>query len=124
LGPRLHNPLHYTLDHLAEKILHSKATLEGKRMQVIVLFADLKGLLELLADRMLLLVNYDPEYQHCWGNQTYSGFTRAKGTCALKAPGHQRKLLVDLPYRLAHRYGAALRGRSFLTALPMSQPFL
>src|SRR5712691_5223055 len=44
-------PLAYTPTHLAEKILHSKAALEGERKQVTVLFADLKGSMELLADR-------------------------------------------------------------------------
>jgi class 3 adenylate cyclase/tetratricopeptide (TPR) repeat protein len=44
-------PLSYTPEHLAEKILQSRATLEGERKQVTVLFADLKGSLELLADR-------------------------------------------------------------------------
>jgi len=37
--------------HLAEKILTSKGALEGERKQVTVLFADLKGSMELLADR-------------------------------------------------------------------------
>jgi len=37
--------------HLAGKILTSKAALEGERKQVTVLFADLKGSMELLADR-------------------------------------------------------------------------
>jgi class 3 adenylate cyclase/tetratricopeptide (TPR) repeat protein len=37
--------------HLAEKILQSRTALEGERKQVTVLFADLKGSLELLADR-------------------------------------------------------------------------
>jgi class 3 adenylate cyclase/tetratricopeptide (TPR) repeat protein len=41
----------YTPKHLAEKIRTSKATLEGERKQVTVLFADLKGSMELLADR-------------------------------------------------------------------------
>jgi class 3 adenylate cyclase len=41
----------YTPKHLAEKILSSKAALEGERKQVTVLFADLKGSMELLADR-------------------------------------------------------------------------
>jgi Double zinc ribbon/Adenylate and Guanylate cyclase catalytic domain len=41
----------YTPKHLAEKILTSKAALEGERKQVSVLFADLKGSMELLADR-------------------------------------------------------------------------
>src|SRR5262245_9399609 len=41
----------YTPQHLAEKILTSKSALEGERKQVTVLFADLKGSMELLADR-------------------------------------------------------------------------
>src|SRR5262245_47215596 len=44
-------PATYTPRHLAEKILTSKAALEGERKQVTVLFADLKGSMELLADR-------------------------------------------------------------------------
>src|SRR5262249_3106948 len=44
-------PLAYTPPHLAEKILTSKAALEGERKQVTVLFADLKSSMELLADR-------------------------------------------------------------------------
>ena len=45
------SPDAYTPKHLAEKILTSKAALEGERKQVTVLFADLKGSMELLADR-------------------------------------------------------------------------
>jgi len=41
----------YTPRHLAEKILTSRAALEGERKHVTVLFADMKGSLELLADR-------------------------------------------------------------------------
>ena len=41
----------YTPKHLAEKILNSKGSLEGERKQVTVLFADMKGSMELLADR-------------------------------------------------------------------------
>jgi class 3 adenylate cyclase len=41
----------YTPKHLAEKILTSRHALEGERKQVTVLFADLKGSMELLADR-------------------------------------------------------------------------
>jgi len=44
-------PQAYTPAHLAEKILTSRSALEGERKQVTVLFADLKGSLELLADR-------------------------------------------------------------------------
>src|SRR5262249_46397821 len=44
-------PLTYTPPYLTEKILMAKSALEGERKQVTVLFADLKGSLELLADR-------------------------------------------------------------------------
>jgi len=47
LGP----PETYTPKHLVEKILTSKSALEGERKQVTVLFADLKGSMEMLADR-------------------------------------------------------------------------
>ena len=46
-----HAPLTYTPPYLAEKILTSRSALEGERKQVTVLFADLKGSMELLADR-------------------------------------------------------------------------
>src|SRR5438094_2117905 len=49
--PRFNSPQTYTPSHLAEKILTSKASLEGERKQVTVLFVDLKGSMELLADR-------------------------------------------------------------------------
>ena len=49
--PRIASPNSYTPKHLAEKILTSKSALEGERKQVTVLFADLKGSMELLADR-------------------------------------------------------------------------
>jgi class 3 adenylate cyclase/tetratricopeptide (TPR) repeat protein len=45
------SPDSYTPKHLAERILTSKAALEGERKQVTVLFADMKGSMELLADR-------------------------------------------------------------------------
>jgi class 3 adenylate cyclase/tetratricopeptide (TPR) repeat protein len=53
-GPRsttYASPDHYTPKHLAEKILISRGSLEGERKQVTILFADIKGSLELLADR-------------------------------------------------------------------------
>src|SRR5512134_879989 len=49
--PRLVSPEAYTPRHLAQKILMSKGALEGERKRVTVLFADLRGSLELLADR-------------------------------------------------------------------------
>ena len=48
---RFASPESYTPKHLVEKILTSKSALEGERKQVTVLFADLKGSMELLADR-------------------------------------------------------------------------
>ena len=50
-GPRLASPDSYTPRHLAEKILTSRAALEGERKHVTILFADLKGSMELLTDR-------------------------------------------------------------------------
>jgi class 3 adenylate cyclase/tetratricopeptide (TPR) repeat protein len=49
--PKFGSPQSYTPTHLAQKILTSKHALEGERKQVTVLFADLKGSMELLADR-------------------------------------------------------------------------
>ena len=49
--PPFVSPEAYTPKHLAERILTAKAALEGERKQVTVLFADLKGSMELLADR-------------------------------------------------------------------------
>ncbi|MCZ6784128.1 MAG: zinc-ribbon domain-containing protein, partial [Proteobacteria bacterium] len=51
------NPRDYTPKHLADKILQSKSALEGERKQVTVLFADVKGSME-LAEQV------DPEEWH------------------------------------------------------------
>ncbi len=48
---RFASPKTYTPKHLADKILTGKAGLSGERKHVTVLFADLKGSMELLADR-------------------------------------------------------------------------
>ena len=50
-------PRDYTPRHLAEKILGSRAALEGERKQVTVLFADVKGSMD-LAEQL------DPEAWH------------------------------------------------------------
>src|SRR5262252_7552835 len=50
-APRFAAPESYTPKHLAERIINSKTALEGERKQVTVLFADVKGSMELLADR-------------------------------------------------------------------------
>jgi class 3 adenylate cyclase len=49
--PPARTPQSYIPGYLAEKMLTAKNTLEGERKQVTVLFADLKGSMELLADR-------------------------------------------------------------------------
>ncbi len=49
--PAAPSPVAYTPQHLAERIIASRGALEGERKQVTVLFADLKGSMELLADR-------------------------------------------------------------------------
>ena len=51
------NPLDYTPKHLADKILQSKSALEGERKQVTVMFADVRGSME-LAEQL------DPEEWH------------------------------------------------------------
>ena len=49
--PRFASPTSYTPLHLADKIRAARATLEGERKQVTVLFADIKGSMELFANR-------------------------------------------------------------------------
>jgi class 3 adenylate cyclase/tetratricopeptide (TPR) repeat protein len=49
--PRFASPETYTPRHLVEKILTSRGAVEGERKQVSVLVADLRGSLELLAER-------------------------------------------------------------------------
>ena len=49
--PRFVSPTSYTPQHLADKILTARAALEGERKQVTVLFADIKGSMEVFADR-------------------------------------------------------------------------
>ena len=50
-APRFASPKSYTPQHLADKILTTKDALEGERKQVTVLFADIKGSMEIFADR-------------------------------------------------------------------------
>src|SRR5579862_1777526 len=50
---RYSSPRNYTPQHLIDKILTTKAALEGERKQVTVLFADIKGSMEVITDRDL-----------------------------------------------------------------------
>src|SRR6266705_4022891 len=56
-APAPPDPRAYTPRHLAEKILGSRAALEGERKQVTVLFADVRGSMELAE-------SIDPEEWH------------------------------------------------------------
>ena len=56
-SPPERDPRSYTPKHLADKILQSKSALEGERKQVTVLFADVKGSMD-LAEQV------DPEAWH------------------------------------------------------------
>jgi class 3 adenylate cyclase len=56
-SPAAREPRAYTPRHLAEKILSSRTALEGERKQVTVLFADVKGSMELAE-------SLDPEEWH------------------------------------------------------------
>ena len=71
------DPRDYTPKHLAEKILHGKSALEGERKQVTVLFADVKGSME-LAEQV------DPEEWHRILNRFFEiltdGVHRYEGT--------------------------------------------
>jgi class 3 adenylate cyclase/tetratricopeptide (TPR) repeat protein len=49
--PLFSSPRSYTPQHLVDKILTVKTTLEGERKQVTVLFADIKGSMEVLVER-------------------------------------------------------------------------
>src|SRR5262249_32647029 len=48
---KFETPRTYTPRHLVDRILTSRSALEGERKQVTVLFADIKGSMELLATR-------------------------------------------------------------------------
>jgi hypothetical protein len=48
---RFTSPQSYTPAHLAARIIESREAIEGERKRVTALFADLKGSMELLADR-------------------------------------------------------------------------
>src|SRR5262249_46015981 len=49
--PRLTTPSLYTPRYLSDRILASRTALEGERKQVTVLFADVQGSMQMLAER-------------------------------------------------------------------------
>ena len=82
-----------TLDAIKRIILR-----ESLKQPLVVIFEDLhwidaqtQALLDLLADsiasaRVLMLVNYRPEYRHEWGNKSYYYPASARPAGAAKAP--------------------------------------
>ena len=80
-SPPERDPRAYTPKHLADKILQSKSALEGERKQVTVLFADVKGSME-LAEQL------DPE---AVAPRSSSASSRSSPTAstASKAPSNQ-----------------------------------
>src|ERR1700692_3049978 len=50
---RYSSPRNYTPQHPVDKILTTRAALEGERKQITVLFADIKGSMEVITDRDL-----------------------------------------------------------------------
>jgi len=104
--PRFASAKDYTPKHLAQKILTSRAVLEGERKQVTVLFADLKGSMELIAER-------DPEEARAILEPAPMRITRC-------APVTQRcacrRQSADLPASCAT--ATALRYRSASGSIP------
>ena len=78
-------PRDYTPKHLADKILQSKSALEGERKQVTVLFADVKGSME-LAEQV------DPEEWHIILDRFLQILTarRSRVRCCLGVPPRGR----------------------------------
>ena len=105
--PRFASPESYTPKHLAERILTSKAALEGERKQVTVLFADLKGSMELLADRdpeesRELL---DPVLEHMMeAVHRYEGTVNQVMGDGIMAPSAHRSLTRTTLYARATRH--------------------
>jgi hypothetical protein len=115
LGPRFGPPESYTPKHLAEKILTSKSALEGERKQVTVLFADLKGSMELLADRdpeearKLLdpVLEHMMEAVHRWGIATWRAVAPPGGWsyCHSHPARETRSSDVSLADAIAYEWG-------------------
>jgi len=77
VSPKDCAPLAYTPAHLTEQILAARSTLEGERKQVTVLFADLKGSAEFIAD-------LDPEAAQRLLAEVYGWFTEGFDTADLQ----------------------------------------
>jgi hypothetical protein len=75
------SPTAYTPKHLAEKILSSKAALEGERKQVTVLFADVVGSMNLAAERPATTIDAEARQR-----QIFEAFTRLQRARSARHP--------------------------------------
>ena len=134
-------PRSYTPKHLADKILQSKSALEGERKQVTVLFADVKGSMELAEDRSTPRSGTDPrsllpdpDRRACTASRAPSTSTRAtaswrcsarrlhtrithsapatpRSTCANSFESHARELQARARTDLLGAHGSELGRR-------------
>jgi class 3 adenylate cyclase/tetratricopeptide (TPR) repeat protein len=74
---RYSSPRNYTPQHLIDKILTTRAALEGERKQVTVLFADIKGSMEVITDRDL---EYAQKLLHAVVERMIEAVNRYEGT--------------------------------------------
>lgn len=74
---RYSSPRNYTPQHLIDKILTTKAALEGERKQITVLFADIKGSMEVITDRDL---EYAQKLLHAVVERMIEAVNRYEGT--------------------------------------------
>ena len=85
------DPRNYTPKHLADKILTSRAALEGERKQVTVLFADVKGSMELAEPRLPACRVASP-LRRSAATQGPSGFlNKGSAGCKVLAPAHAKR---------------------------------
>ena len=121
----------YTPKHLAEKILTARSDLAGERKQVTVLFADIKGSLELIADRDLEEARHilDPVLEHLMAVHRYEGtVNQVMGDGIMRCLGHPwptritpcapvtppwpcRRPCAAMPRRCVRTHGLAVQSR-------------
>jgi hypothetical protein len=100
------SPNAYTPRHLAEKILNSRSALEGERKQVTVLFADVKGSMELaeLAARDVRLPRRAAPTRRDAARRT-QGSRRRRALLAAGAGARARGTLVGAAHGVALALG-------------------
>jgi uncharacterized Zn finger protein (UPF0148 family) len=91
----------YTPKHLAEKILTSRSALEGERKQVTVLFADVKGSMD-LAEQI------DPEEWHKIMDRFFA--ILSEGFTASRAPSINTRVTASMAHHGALRCTDRPRG--------------